>query len=359
MRFQVGDRVRAIRNIYGFEIKFLRGTIATISGNNIGVAFDSYVPGAHSLDGLCEYGLGLWVGEDDLELIGKSTPEPTLKKCNERETLTFATPEQIVEIVSKTETGSTFTINGLKAVVIERNNGLAWCISEPIRWNNESFDSFLAQYHSIMVDYDWSMEDFGDDNEVFAETVEKYGFKRDYGSYSDIVDIAPVLGCAAVNLSCGYYNAHTQHEFVSIPQMYAQVERAKKLIANECNNFFEWKELVYDRSWDSGNWCYGGWYDNYDYYDSKNKSKSKSKAKPVSKEVSLIPDDAYLQSSDGDWIDVGEEIDDFFVDDSGTVYVYDSEYLMVIPLFEYVAISANGVPCKMDPDNSFVVEVEG
>lgn len=122
MRFQVGDRVRVIRNIYGFEIKFLRGTIATISGNNIGVAFDSYVPGAHSLDGLCEHGLGLWVGEGDLELIGKSTPEPTLKKCNERETLTFATPEQIVEIVSKTETGSTFTINGLKAVVIERNN---------------------------------------------------------------------------------------------------------------------------------------------------------------------------------------------------------------------------------------------
>lgn len=168
MRFQVGDRVRAIRNIYGFEIKFLRGTIATISENNIGVAFDSYVPGAHSLDGLCEYGLGLWVGEDDLELIGKSTPEPTLKKCNERETLTFATPEQIVEIVSKTETGSTFTINGLKAVVIERNNGLAWCISEPIRWNNESFDSFLAQYHSIMVDYDWSMEDFGDDKEYLS-----------------------------------------------------------------------------------------------------------------------------------------------------------------------------------------------
>lgn len=197
------------------------------------------------------------------------------------------------------------------------------------------------------------------DNEVFAETVEKYGFKRDYGSYSDIVDIAPVLGCAAVNLSCGYYNAHTQHEFVSIPQMYAQVERAKKLIANECDNFFEWKEFVRDRSWDNGNWCYGGWYDNYDYYDSKNKSKSKSKVKPVSKEVSLIPDDAYLQSSDGDWIEVGEEIDDFFVDDSGTVYVYDSEYLMVIPLFEYVAISANGVPCKMDPDNSFVVEVEG
>ena len=30
------------------------------------------------------------------------------------------------------------------------------------------FDSFLAQYHSIMVDYDWSMEDFGDDKEYLS-----------------------------------------------------------------------------------------------------------------------------------------------------------------------------------------------
>lgn len=178
MRFQVGDRVRAIRSIYGFEIKFLHGTIAVISGNDnsIGVAFDSYIPGAHSLDGQCENGRGLWVDKNCLELIGKSTPEPTLKKCNERETLTFATPEQIVEIVNKTEIGSTFVINGLKAVVVERNNGLVWCISEPIRWKNELFDSFLAQYHSIMVDYDWSMEDFGDDKEYLSRKEKRFRY---------------------------------------------------------------------------------------------------------------------------------------------------------------------------------------
>lgn len=133
MRFRVGDRVRAIQNIYGFEINSLTGTIAVISEDSIGVAFDSYVSGAHSLDGRCENGCGLWVGKNDLELIGRSAPEPTLKKCNERETLTFATPEQIVETVNKTEIGSTFAINGLRVVVVERNNGLAWCISEPIR----------------------------------------------------------------------------------------------------------------------------------------------------------------------------------------------------------------------------------
>lgn len=201
------------------------------------------------------------------------------------------------------------------------------------------------------------------DNEVFAETVEKYGFVRDYGSYSDIVDIAPELECAAVNLSCGYYNAHTQHEFVSIPQMYAQIERAKELIANESENFFEWKEAKYSRDWYYGG--YDGWYDN-DYYGLESKSKSKQNFKKeeeiefdvVRKEVSLIPDDAYLQSSDGERIEVGEEIDDFFVDDSGTVYVYDPDYLMVIPLFEYAVISASGLPCKMDADHSFMVDVE-
>lgn len=210
MRFQVGDRVRAIRNIYSFEVKFLRGTIATISGNSIGVAFDSYVPGAHSLDGLCEYGLGLWVGEDDLELIGKSIPEPTLKKCNERETLTFATPEQIVEIVSKTETGSTFTINGLKAVVIERNNGLAWCISEPIRWNNESFDSFLMQYNPIMADYDWSMEDFGDDKEHLSRKGKVFPISLDdWRKYWDKMSSFKIKNsiCDPIRLSTGFKNA--------------------------------------------------------------------------------------------------------------------------------------------------------
>mgnify|MGYP007025934504 CR=1 FL=1 len=42
MRFQVGDRVKAIRNIYGFEVDSFTGTIAVISGYNIGVVFKLY-----------------------------------------------------------------------------------------------------------------------------------------------------------------------------------------------------------------------------------------------------------------------------------------------------------------------------
>lgn len=212
MRFQVGDRVRAIRDIQGFEINSLTGIVVAESQYSIdvvGVAFDSYVLGAHNLNGHCENGYGLWVNEGDLEFISKSTPESTLKKCNERETLTFATPEQIVEVVNKTEIGSTFAINGLKAVVVERNNGLVWCISEPIRWENELFDSFLAQYHSIMVDYDWSMEDFGNDKEHPSQKGKAFPISfDDWRKYWDKMGSFKIVNsiCNPIRLSTGFKN---------------------------------------------------------------------------------------------------------------------------------------------------------
>ena len=47
---------------------------------------------------------------------------------------------------------------------------------------------------------------------------EKYiigkGFKTAQGSFSDILLIAPKLSIAAVNLSSGYYNAHSLHEYI-------------------------------------------------------------------------------------------------------------------------------------------------
>ncbi len=209
MRFQVGDRVRAVRNIYGFEVDSFTGTITVISGNSIGVAFDSYIPGAHNLDGRCENGCGLWMDENNLELISKSMPEPTLKKCNEREALTFATPEQVIETVNKTEIGSTFTINGLRVVVVERNNGLAWCISEPIRWKNELSDSFLAQYHSIMVDYDWCMEDFGNDKEYPSQRGKAFpisldDWRKHWDKMSDFKIVNSII--SPVRLSTGFKN---------------------------------------------------------------------------------------------------------------------------------------------------------
>ena len=65
------------------------------------------------------------------------------------------------------------------------------------------------------------------DNPDFVSFIEKDGFyKEAFGSCSDISEIAPHIGCAAVNLSCGYYNQHTKTEYVIWEEMLSSVESA-------------------------------------------------------------------------------------------------------------------------------------
>lgn len=68
------------------------------------------------------------------------------------------------------------------------------------------------------------------DNPEFEEFITKEFYKTSYGSFSDISVIAPVLGCAAVNLSCGYYNAHTKNEYVVLSEMENSIEAALQIL---------------------------------------------------------------------------------------------------------------------------------
>lgn len=52
------------------------------------------------------------------------------------------------------------------------------------------------------------------DNRDFVQYVEQFGFKEQMGSFSDITFLAPVWGCAAVNLSTGYFNEHSHTEYL-------------------------------------------------------------------------------------------------------------------------------------------------
>ncbi|MEG1585026.1 MAG: hypothetical protein RR361_08245, partial [Anaerovorax sp.] len=61
------------------------------------------------------------------------------------------------------------------------------------------------------------------DNRDFTAFVTGFNFLEDWGSFSDISILAPALGIAAVNISCGYYEAHTTSEFVILPQMEATI----------------------------------------------------------------------------------------------------------------------------------------
>ena len=56
-------------------------------------------------------------------------------------------------------------------------------------------------------------------NPDFEAYITSKGFKTAQGSFSDISLIAPELGVAAVNLSCGYYSPHTLHEYITRSQL--------------------------------------------------------------------------------------------------------------------------------------------
>ena len=104
------------------------------------------------------------------------------------------------------------------------------------------------------------------DNKEFTKFITSTtGYKEANGSFSDISVIAPVAKLAAVNLSCGYYNAHTEKEYVVYKQMMNTLEVAKKLIQTE-NKKFEYVRRAYE--WSS---AFGNNYDRYSYQNTPNK----------------------------------------------------------------------------------------
>lgn len=78
--------------------------------------------------------------------------------------------------------------------------------------------------HNDAVFYECDNKDF---TSFILGNIDYY---EDYGSFSDISIIAPACGIAAVNLSCGYYKAHTLNEYVVIEEMLATAEAVKKII---------------------------------------------------------------------------------------------------------------------------------
>lgn len=98
------------------------------------------------------------------------------------------------------------------------------------------------------------------DNPEFTKFITKEYWKKDYGSYSDICDVAPVLNAAAVNLSSGYYNAHTVSEYISLSDIDTIIKEVKKLLDRTTeDDKFEYIEADYRY----GKYNYG-FYDMYD-----------------------------------------------------------------------------------------------
>ena len=76
-------------------------------------------------------------------------------------------------------------------------------------------------------------------NEEFIDFIEDAtNFKFARGSMSDISALMEAANLSAVNLSCGYYNAHYVTEYVMYDEMMDTIEAAKALIKEKCDKPF-------------------------------------------------------------------------------------------------------------------------
>lgn len=95
------------------------------------------------------------------------------------------------------------------------------------------------------------------DNPDFTDWItETSRYREDWGSFSDICNLSPACGVASVNLSCGYYKAHTTKEFVKVTEMYDTMNTVIKIMEKaqlEETPFFEFIEAKYNYgySWDT------------------------------------------------------------------------------------------------------------
>jgi len=132
------------------------------------------------------------------------------------------------------------------------------------------------------------------DNPDFEQYINGKGFVTQHGSFSDISYIAPELGVAAVNLSSGYYNAHTQYEYINRKHLNATVRKVVEIIADAVKPEFPAYAYI-NREWD-GNCGWGRgrdpeWDERYAAFMGWDKPAKKKKSTPKkTKEPEYNPD---------------------------------------------------------------------
>lgn len=106
------------------------------------------------------------------------------------------------------------------------------------------------------------------DNQEFIDFVtDVTGFKTAPGSFTDISTLMPAAKISGVNLSSGYYSAHTLNEYVVYEEMMDTAGVVEILVKEECEKPFEYvakayKPTKYSLEPDYGH-SYGGGMDYY------------------------------------------------------------------------------------------------
>lgn len=159
------------------------------------------------------------------------------------------------------------------------------------------------------------------DNPEFTDFICGFGFREELGTFSDISVIAPHLGVAAVNISAGYHNEHTLHEYIDLVQVHRNIDTLVRMLSATTPRF----EYI---------------------------PRSFSGFTPI--RLSPTCPGSYLISSEGELVEADESV---WVDVHGRPYeVFDGLYCAV-RLPGYTALTSRGMPVRFDADAALTLDI--
>ena len=85
------------------------------------------------------------------------------------------------------------------------------------------------------------------DNKDFEKLITSYGFKTQWGTFTDISIIAPQWKIAAVNLSVGYYDEHRPIETLNMKQLFDTIAKVGYIL-NDCKEWMSYAYIPFDYS---------------------------------------------------------------------------------------------------------------
>ena len=142
-----------------------------------------------------------------------------------------------------------------------------------------------------------------DDLETAIHVIgEEFGYKPAQGTFSDCDELSVWIPC--VNLSCGYYEAHTEKEYTKLPELWNAIRLAQALL-KELSGPFELADPLpsYRGSWH--------WNNDLDYTHPKTQTKKENTR--MIEEMSLLAvdvDEVTFFTTDGNGIFLGETVNE-------------------------------------------------
>ncbi len=165
-------------------------------------------------------------------------------------------------------------------IIKERNVNFLFCVQEEVGGKGSSewiLDKNLDHIlYGLVLDRMGSSDilctqnDYGvRELEIFLHEIGKqFGFSPSMGTFSDADRLNELISCA--NLSVGYYNPHSKHEFVNLEDLNNSYRFVNSIITHVGEKFEKPSMKRRNRSGRYGGY-FDGYYELYDDYDKKHK----------------------------------------------------------------------------------------